>query len=115
MAGNDIIGVFNNTQRIIALKGQVPVKDDKREPKRFCNRLNPGVLSFVPKAFWNIYKRNKVVAAMLDEEKLMVNKRPPAQNAAKEKNKSSAEIQQEATLKALAESSEDLENDDGGE
>lgn len=75
MASKDTIGVVNNTKRIIALKGQVPLKDTNRQPKRFCDRLAPGVMTFVPKAYWNIYARNAVVQSMLDEEKLVINKK----------------------------------------
>jgi len=115
MASSDTIGVFNNTQRLIVLKGIVPLTKEGVHPKRFRDTLQPGVLNFVPKAFWSIYKRNKVTKIYLEEEKLMVNKMP---KEAKEKvsSKSSAKIQQEATLQALAEvQGDNAESDDSEE
>lgn len=99
MAGKDTVAVFNATQRIVALKGQVKSKDDKRDPKRFCDRLRPGEITFVNRAFWAIYKRNKIVQIMLDEEKLMINKasKPKADTDAK---KGSAEDTQKAAALA---------------
>lgn len=107
MASKDTVGIFNNTQRIIALKGQVPLKDSAKEARRFCDRLAPGILSFVPKAFWSIYKRNKVVQAMLDSEKLIVNKKPTTL-AEKEviPQKTAEEIKQEAVLRDIENSGE---------
>ena len=61
----DVVGVFNSTQRIITLKGQTKSK------KRFKSQLLPKCMNLVPTAYMEIYKRNKLVQIMLDEETLL--------------------------------------------
>lgn len=115
MAGQDTVAVFNNTQRIITLKGQVPNKDKrnrKNDPKRFCSRLQPGILSFVPKAFWAIYKRNAVTQDLIDEEKLLINREPASAKAKASKAKARKSAEEVARDAALAELKENGEGDE---
>lgn len=112
MASKDTVAIFNNTQRIISLKGQVPNKDktSRTQAKRFCNHLPPGIITFVPTAFWSNYKRNNIVQALVDAEELLVNKQPvkPKVNTAV---KTAAEKAQDATLAMLEEVEREEEDD----
>jgi hypothetical protein len=106
----DKVAVFNNTNRIITLKGQTPKKNKDREVKRFKSVLYPKVLNLVPKAFLAIYKRNRVTQALFDEEQLIMNKPKSAGRPAKPQP-TAAEVQEAAALKALEDSENDNDED----
>ena len=75
MSKTGTIGVFNNTSRIITLKAQTTKRSAKRDAKRFKYPLQPGVLNFVPEAYWALFKKNKVVDGYIQQEMIMVGRK----------------------------------------
>lgn len=73
--GINKIAILNTSAKIRTLKGQTKTnRKGTEDPRRFKNHLQPKQLNMVPVAFWNIYKRHKIVLAWLDEGILVVGK-----------------------------------------
>ena len=113
--GNDKIAILNTSRKIRTVKGQTNTnRKGSTEPRRFKSHLQPLTMNMIPVAFWNIYKRQRIVKSWLATGILIAGKDaeiPQRKIAAEQAEK----IDPTAVAEAAAVAQLKSEGDDDGE
>lgn len=106
------IGIFNNTGRILVLKGQTKARGKNLQGRRFKDILQPMCINLIPLAFWTAYKKNKVTQSLIDDEIILVNPPPKSEKPEKSLSQTKQELEQANALALLEDEDEDEDGDD---